>query len=46
MEKKRKEKLSETEIERKEVTTKQELLTTTNPESVAMILYNQLVGLD
>ena len=46
MEKKRIEMLSETEIERKKVTTKQELLTTTNPESVAMILYNQLVGLD
>ena len=38
--------LSETQTKRQEATTKQKLLTTTNPENVAMVLYNQLVGLD
>ncbi len=46
LEKKRKEKLSETQTKRQAVTTKQNLLTTTNPEEVAITLYNQLVGLD
>ena len=46
LEKKRKSMLSETQTKRKEVLTKQNLLTTTDPEDVAMVLYNQLVGLD
>ncbi|MCK5390115.1 MAG: hypothetical protein KAJ36_06475, partial [Candidatus Thorarchaeota archaeon] len=46
LKKKRKMMLSEIETKRQEVTTKQKLLTTTNPENVAMVLYNQLVGLD
>ncbi len=46
LEKKRKKMLSETQTKKQEVTTKQNLLSTTNPEEVAMILYNQLVGLD
>ena len=46
LEKKRKKMLSETLTKRQEVTTKKNLLTTTNPEEVAITLYNQLVGLD
>ncbi len=46
LEKKRKSMLSETQTKRKEVLTKQNLLTTTNPEEAAMILYNQLAGLN
>ncbi len=46
LEEKRKKMLSETQTKRQEVTTKQKLLTTTNPENVAMVLYNQLAGLD
>jgi len=46
LEKKREKMLSETQTKRQEVITKQNLLTTTNPEDVAMTLYNQLVGLD
>jgi len=44
--KKRKMRLSEIETKRQNVTTKQKILTTTNPEEVAMTLHNQLVGLD
>lgn len=43
---KRKKMLSETQTKRQEVITKQNLFATTNPEEVAMTLYNQLVGLD
>ncbi len=46
LEKKRKKMLSETQTKRQEVITSQKLLTTTNPEEVAMTLYSQLVGLD
>ncbi len=46
LEKKREKMLSRTQTKRKEVLAKQNLLTTTNPEDVAMALYNQLVGLD
>jgi len=46
LEKKRKKMLSETQTKRQEVTSKRNLLATTNPEEVAMTLYNQLAGLD
>lgn len=46
LEKKRKKILSETQTKRQEVITKQNLITTTNPEEVAITLYNQLVGKD
>ena len=46
LEKKRKKMLSEIKAKRQDVTTKQNLLATTNPENVALTLYNQLVGLE
>lgn len=46
LETKREEMLSKSKTKRQEVTTKQDLLTTTNPEEIAMALYNQLVGLN
>lgn len=43
---KQKKMLSEIKTKREDVIATQKLLTTTNPESVAMTLHNQLVGLD
>jgi len=44
--KKRKMRVSEIETKRQNVTTKQKMLTTINPENVALTLYNELVGLN